>query len=324
MMFLVTFSMLFLVSAGYAMIQYESGRSNTEVKLSNNETKPTNTETSFKAKAPENNEPINVLLIGVDTDEGEAARTDTIMIAQYDAQNGDAKIASIMRDSYVEIPGYSNNKINASFFFGGPELLRQTIEKNFEMDIHYYAMVNFEGFVEVVDTVAPNGIEIDIKNRMYYRDGSGRTNIDLQPGLQTLDGEEALGYVRFRNDSHNDFGRVGRQQEVLNILKDELLTLSGVTRVPKLIGAVEPFIDTNLNTTRMLSIGRDFLLNPVDDIQTLRIPVENGYSDKSYSHAGAVLELDFEKNRDALQLFFSTKSGALASENKDNEDDKES
>ncbi|WP_017726912.1 LCP family protein, partial [Halalkalibacterium ligniniphilum] len=260
-------------------------------------------ELQFTPDKPENEETLNVLLIGVDTEENEPARTDTIMVAQYSPKDGTAKLASIMRDSYVSIPGYQDNKINAAFFFGGPELLRQTIKENFDLDVHYYAMVNFDGFVSLVDAIAPNGIELDIKNRMYYQ--SSNTYIDFQPGVQTLDGQQALNYVRFRSDSNNDFGRVARQQEMLSLLKDELLSLSGLTRVPRLIGQIEPYIDTNITTGKVISLGRDFLLNPVEEIETLRIPIENGYVDRTYSHAGQVLELDFEKNRQAISAFFN-------------------
>ncbi len=316
--------MLFLSTAAFAVIQFELGKNTATKNIDNNQTDSDEVtddiedETEFNSKEPENNEPINVLLIGVDTADDEPARTDTIMVAQYNPKTGDAKLASIMRDTYVEIPGYRDNKINASFFLGGPDLLRQTLEHNFGLDLHYYAMVNFDGFIEVVDTIAPNGVEVDVENRMYY--SVGNTVIDFQPGLQTFDGHDALNYVRFRSDRNNDFGRVERQQEMLSILKDELLTLSGITRVPRLVGSLEPYINTNLRTTRILSLGRDFLLNPVDDIDTLRIPVQNGYTDKHYSHAGAVLELDFEKNREAITSFFSESSATLAKDSTEDEE----
>ncbi|MEC2071472.1 LCP family protein [Alkalihalophilus marmarensis] len=322
--FLLLFSLLFISTAAFAVFQYELGKNNAQQNLTeaNDSDEMLEDETEvheFQSKEPENNEPINVLLIGVDTAEDEPARTDTIMVAQYDPKNGDAKLASIMRDTYVEIPGYRDNKINASFFLGGPDLLRETIEHNFGLDLHYYAMVNFDGFVEVVDTIAPKGIEVDVEDRMYYQSGS--TVIDFEPGTQVLDGQQALNYVRFRSDANNDFGRVERQQEMLTLLKDELLTVSGLTRVPRLIGSVEPYLDTNIKTTRMLSLGRDFILNPVDDVQTLRIPVKDGYSDQHYSHAGAVLELDFEKNKEAIHSFFSNESKGFANDSTSEDDE---
>lgn len=301
---LMVFSLFLIVSVAYGAFQYESARQGSINSLDGGADAKPSEETEFNADESEKGEPINVLLVGIDTDEGEPARTDTIMIAQYNPKEGAVKIASIMRDSYVSIPGYRDNKINTSFFLGGPELLRKTIKENFDIDLHYYAMVNFDGFVRVVDIVAPNGVEVDIERRMYYQDNYAGMTIDFQPGPQTLDGEQALKYVRFRNDGNNDFGRVQRQQEMLSLLKDELLSLRGITRLPSLVGSLEPYVDTNLTTGKVLNYGKDFLLNPVTSVNTLTIPVEDGYTDKRYSHAGAVLELDFDKNKKELHDFF--------------------
>ncbi|NEU29684.1 LCP family protein [bacterium LRH843] len=301
------FSLLFLVTAVYAMMQFEAGRKDPNKLISDEFVEqPAETEDKIvEVKEPENDEPINVLVVGVDTSESLPARTDTIMIAQYDAKNGTARLASIMRDTYVEIPGRSNNKINAAFAFGGADLLRQTIETNFDLDIHYYAMVNFDGFVEVVDTIAPNGLEVDIEQRMYYKDSAGGLAINFQPGLQKLNGKQTLNYVRFRNDNQNDFGRVKRQQEVLSILKEELLTFSGLTKVPRLIGAIQPHLETNIPVSRMFSLGRDLVLHPIDIFETMRIPLDDSYENKYYSHAGSVLKMNTDKNVQALKDFFS-------------------
>lgn len=308
---IVIFAILFLSAVTYSLLQYESGKKDAENKIVSNEMdesakKDTNStdDEKVEVKKPENDEPIHVLLIGVDSEKNEPARTDTIMIAQYDPKAGKAKLASIMRDTYVEIPGYANNKINAAFAFGGAELLRQTIEQNFNLNIHYYALVNFDGFVNIVDTIAPDGLEVDIDHRMYYQDPTSSLTIDFQPGRQKLNGEKTLHFVRYRSDNENDFGRVKRQQEVVTLLKDELLTLSGLTRVPRLIGAVEPHLETNIRLPQLFSLGRDFVLNPVNQLQTLRIPIDDGYVNEYYSHAGAVLEIDLEKNVEALNSFF--------------------
>ncbi|MCD8510202.1 MAG: LCP family protein [Bacillus sp. (in: Bacteria)] len=245
---------------------------------------------------------INVLLVGLDDDE-DIARTDTIMIGQYRPDEGKVKLLSLMRDMYVEIPGYRNNKINASFAFGGLELLRKTIKENFDIEVHYYAQVNFDSFERIVDTLAPEGIDVEVERRMYYQSGS--LTIDFQPGIQTMDGKEALKYARFRNDHENDFGRVRRQQQLLSVLKDEMLSLSGVRRIPQLLGSIDPYIQTNISTQKMMSYSRDLFLSSVDEIETLTIPVDGGFTDETYSHAGAVLVLDWEKNREALHEFLS-------------------
>ncbi len=245
---------------------------------------------------------INVLLVGLD-DEEDYARTDTIMLAQYHPSEGEARLVSFMRDMYVTIPGHGDNKINASYSLGGLELLRQTIDENFGIDIHYFAQVDFDGFTRVIDTLAPEGIEVDVESRMYYENNSGSMVIDFYPGLQIMDGEDALKYVRFRSDHENDFGRVRRQQQMMTILKEELMSLSGVRRIPQVLGSIEPYIQTNVSTQKMLSYGRDFFLNSVDEIETMTLPVEGSFYDEYYPHAGAVLEINKEQNRQELHQF---------------------
>ncbi|TDQ42121.1 LCP family protein [Aureibacillus halotolerans] len=251
-------------------------------------------------------EKINVLLLGIDTAEAESSRTDTIMVAQYDPENGTAKLASIMRDTYVNIPGHGYNKINAAYVFGGIELLRQTIQQNFGIDVGYYSIVNFNGFTDVVDSLAKNGIEIDVEKRMHYVDNAGGLYIDLQPGMQTLNGEQLLHYARFRHDSEGDFGRVRRQQQVIQAVKDELLSVNGLLKLPELIGTIEGYTKTNMNQGDIFGYVKEFLQNPVEDIQTLQIPVENSYWNERHPGIGAVLEMDEQQNRQTVQHFFSS------------------
>ncbi|PLR84680.1 transcriptional regulator [Bacillus canaveralius] len=240
----------------------------------------------------------NTLLIGSDTRGEKGARSDTIMIAHYHKDKGIYKITSIMRDSYVEIPGHGKNKINAAFAFGGPELLRQTIKDNFGLDIQYYSIVDFEGFVQLIDEAFPDGVEVDVEKHM-----SDYIGVTLEPGVQQLDGEHLLGYVRFRNDTMGDFTRVERQQKVVKNVAGQLTSLETVPKLPKLIGVVTPFINTNLNTATMLFMGKDFLTAGNKNIESLTIPVEGGFKEQRVSGIGDILAPDLEKNRAALDEF---------------------
>ncbi|MDQ0298815.1 LCP family protein required for cell wall assembly [Salibacterium salarium] len=281
-------------------------------------------ETNNTSNDNSNDEALTFLLVGVDNEEESGAeRTDTIMVANLNPKTGNVRLASIMRDSYVEIPGYENNKINASFAYGGIELLKETIETNFNINVDYHATINFDGFVEVVDTVAPDGVEVNIDERMQYQDNSGNVNIDFQPGEQLLDGEEALEYVRFRGNGNNDFGRVERQQEMLNLLKDELLSVSSVTKVPQLINAVRPNLETDVSTSKMLGLGKDILLNQINNIDTLRVPIEDSYTNERYSHAGAVLEMDKETNSQELKDFLNGATNSDKQTAANNEEEKD-
>lgn len=247
---------------------------------------------------------VNILIVGVDSRDNERARSDAIMIAQYNPKNKHAKLVSIMRDSYVEIPNYKKqfHKINTAYYLGGPELLRKTIKKNFSIDVEHFVAIDFKGFIKIVDLVAPDGIEVNVKEAII-KDMA----LNLQPGLQRLHGKELLSYARFRHDGESDFGRVKRQQEVLTSLKEEFVnrlgTVDGVFKLPTVGEEVLNYIDTDMSMKSLLSLGGSVLLNKVEHIETMRIPLNSAYRNSKSSHAGSILELDFLKNKEALKEF---------------------
>ncbi|MGE7923804.1 LCP family protein [Viridibacillus arvi] len=243
---------------------------------------------------------INVLLIGSDSRGEKGARSDALLIAHYNQKTNKVKTVSIMRDTYVDIPDYGKQKINAAFAFGGPELVRKTIKKNFDIDVNYYAVVDFEGFPKIIDLIAPDGIKVDIPYKMEY--GIGMT---LNPGKQTLHGDQLLGYVRFRHDRLSDFGRVERQQEVLSKVKEEAISIQSLVNLPKILGVADPYIDTNVDNKTILTIGKGLLVGKSKGMDTLRIPIANSFENKNVD-VGAVLDINLEKNKQALEEFLSS------------------
>jgi polyisoprenyl-teichoic acid--peptidoglycan teichoic acid transferase len=251
---------------------------------------------------------VNILLLGVDSRGEEKSRTDTMMLAQIDPKTNETKLVSFMRDIYAEIPGYKNYKLNTAFYLGGPELLRKTIKQNFDLDIQYFMIVDFKGFEQSVDILAPKGIEMDVEKAM-----SENIGVSLQPGVQNLNGKELLGYARFRHDNYGDFGRVERQQKVIAALKDEALSIGGVTKLPKMAGSIQPYIQTNMSKLDQISIAKDILLSNSSDMDKLTLPVDGSFTNGSYSGVGSVLEIDFEENIQALKEFLSGKNSHEAS-----------
>ncbi|WNF24702.1 LCP family protein [Mesobacillus jeotgali] len=243
-------------------------------------------------------EEVNILLLGSDSRGEESARTDSIMVAHYNPQTHKVKLISLMRDMYVNIPGHGQQKLNAAYSFGGSELLRETIKLNLGLDIHHYAIVDFKGFVKAVDLLVPDGIEVDIPYEMS--DGIGMT---LEKGTQQLHGEELLGYVRFRQDRLSDFGRVQRQQEVVSKLKKEAVSLNSVTKLPELLDLLSTYVETNIDTPTLLTIGKDILTNETGEIQTIRIPEDGSFENETYEGVGEVLEVDLDINKEALNEF---------------------
>lgn len=246
----------------------------------------------------------NFLLIGVDSRGEKDSRSDAIMLARYEPSGEAIKLVSLMRDSYVKIPDYDKtySKLNHAYYIGGADLLKETIEQNFEIKIDHTAVIDFNGFVEVLDTLAPDGLEVEVTEAMI-----DDMNLNLASGKQKLHGEELLAYVRFRHDDQSDFGRVDRQREVLELIKNEmkssLTSVEGIARSPEMIKKVMNDIDTDLQVDEVLALATAFILNPVTEVESMRIPVENSFTDKMSNHAGAVLQLDFAENISALKEF---------------------
>ncbi len=239
-----------------------------------------------------------ILLLGADREVDGAQRTDVIMLAQYDYMNKDMKLVSMMRDIYVDIPGFQSYKINAVYSLGGVELLRRTIKENFGIEVEEYAVVDYKAFESVVDVVNKNGVMVDVE-----KDMSEKIDVELKKGEQRLNGQELLEYARFRQDKEGDFGRVRRQQQVISALKDEVLTIGGVLKLPKIAGTGMGHVNTSMTDGEMYRMMASFLLRSDKEIDTLTVPVEGTYQFMDTSHAGNVIDLDFGANSQYMHEF---------------------
>lgn len=196
---------------------------------------------------------ITILAVGADKRPNDVGRSDTILLAFLDTKNKKVQVLSVPRDTYVTIPrSGERTKINHSYAYGGIPLLEETLESYMDIAIDYYVAVDFNGFVELVDAIG--GVELEVEKRMY----TPWENIDLQPGLQTLNGKDALGYVRYRGDKLGDIGRIGRQQHFLKELAEELMSLSSVWKIPKFVDIFTENVDTNLTAGEILSLYNTF------------------------------------------------------------------
>lgn len=193
---------------------------------------------------------MNILLLGVDQREKEHARADTIMVAFVDLKAPQVKILSVPRDTYVAIPGHGSTKINHAHAYGGAELVRETAEDLLGVPIDRYLELNFVSFKEIIDTLG--GIQIDVEKRMDYPP----EDINLKPGLQVLNGYDALGYVRYRGDAMADISRIGRQQKFLLAVVDQALKPENILKIPAVVEKVSGNLHTNLTPQEMLAMGQ--------------------------------------------------------------------
>lgn len=206
---------------------------------------------------------VSVLFIGVDNSEKRdyelGSRSDALMLATFNKKKSTVKLLSIPRDSYAYVPeiGYST-KINHAHFYGGPKATIETVEEFLHVPVDYYVRLNFEAFVETVDSL--NGIQYDVPFEMYEQDSADNENaIHLMSGLQTLTGEEALALARSRKYD-DDFQRNERQQQILKNIADKATSVSTIFKLGNLIDAVGSNMKTNMQFDDMksfLSYGMD-------------------------------------------------------------------
>ena len=274
----------------YTFTQYSSG-----YKLADTEQKEP---MEFKGDQLKKGNRENILVLGVDSRGEDQARTDTMMIFSWDKENNDVKVISFMRDIYADIPKHESYKLNTAFYLGKVQLLKDTMQGMFDLPIHHYALIDFSSFESLVDIIAPDGVPVNVE-----KDMSEKIGVTLTKGQQKLNGQELLGYARFRSDAEGDFGRVGRQQLVMEILKDELLSIENVPNLPKFIGATEGYIQTDYTRSDKTKRVLDAVVSGKLEMEKMTIPVEGTYSFKNYSHAGSVIVLDKEMNKTAITEF---------------------
>ena len=208
------------------------------------------------------NSRINVLLLGIDDGDSDAAadepkRTDAILVASFDPVHNEVALLSIPRDTQVVLPGHSSfDKVNAAYAYGGVMMAQQTIANLLRIPVHYYVLLNWQGFIDVIDIIG--GIEYYVEDDMNYEDPYAGLEIHIKQGYQHLDGKKAGQYIRFRNDELGDIGRVQRQQRFLKALASELFSIGNVVKVPSLINSIEQHVETDMDFLTMVKTANSF------------------------------------------------------------------
>ena len=249
-------------------------------------------------EAPDQND-LNILIIGTDSRGEDRGRSDSLMVAHYDQKRKQPKLISIMRDSYVDIPGYGKDKINAAYSYGGIELVRKTLKENFDLPIEYYVTINFDHFKEAIHNLFPKGVTIDAEKDLDL------DQVFIKAGKQKMDGNTLLQYSRFREDEEGDFGRIRRQQQVLSAISQQVTNVTSLSKLPKTTGKLLGYVDTNLSESTILSVGKDFALGDTKKIETLAVPIDKTWEFNNDTPSGSVLELDTEANAKAIQTFLT-------------------
>lgn len=265
----------------------------------------------------------NILILGSDkriSENSSDARTDTIMVANTGSKDGKIKLVSFMRDTLVNIKGVSENgqfdqKLNVSFNIGeqnnhqGAELVRQTLKRNYDIDIKYYMMVDFETFAEAIDTLFPSGVLIDaqfatvdgkevssvkVPDDLRMKDGIV-PNQKISIGKQKMDGRTLLNYARFRKDDEGDYGRTKRQQQVLQAILSQVKDPTKLFSGSAAIGKIYALTSTNLSYPVLAKDGLKALISGNKGVEQITIPENGDWIDDYDMYGGLGISVDFGK-----------------------------
>lgn len=258
----------------------------------------------------------NILLVGTDGEYVEKGnRSDSVMLVTIDSKNKDIKLSSIARDTYVDIPGYSTEKLTHAYAYEGIDLLKEVFKENFDLDIDKYIAVNFVSFMEIIDEIG--GVVVDVPesglksiNSMidscynYYsdKDSVGEKEYLTEAGTQRLNGYQALAFSRIRY-TDSAFHREARHREVAESAYKEFAQ-KGVDTYKRCADIVLNNTKTNISPMEMMNLAYTVLKINDKDIEQFQFPLEEHRKGHIISkQKGWVLEWDKEPNLEAWHKF---------------------
>lgn len=275
---------------------------------------------------------VNILIMGTDGRIGQNSaetRTDTIMVLNVSGSDKKIKLVSFMRDNLVYIDGYSqivngkkqtDNKLNVAYELGeqegqkGAEMVRKVLKDNFDLDIKYYALVDFQAFATAIDTLFPDGVTIDAKfstlngqplTEATVGDDLHATATEsptqtIKVGKQQMNGSTLLNYARFRDDDEGDYGRTKRQQQVMSAVLEQIKDPTKLFTGSEALGKVFGMTSTNLPYTFLLTNGLSVIEGAQNGIERLTVPELGDWVDAYDVYGGQGLLVDQNKYRTKL------------------------
>lgn len=262
-------------------------------------------------QAKESSDVINILICGEEAIHDDRGRTDSIMIATINQKDNNLRLTSIMRDTYVKIPGFQDNKINAAYHNGGMKTLVATIKENFGVQVDGYVLVNFGSFQKIIDAIG--GIDIELSeeeveylNRTNYI--SNRANRTLSVGKNHMNGNQALGYARVRYVSkdgvYGDFARTLRHRTVMNAIYEKMMkksTLDLVAMIPDIL----PLLTTNIKQSQIVNyLAAGVAVREKNNkLKTLNVPIDGCYKITRVRTMSVILASPMDRNVEKMHQF---------------------
>ena len=245
----------------------------------------------------------NVLVIGTDVDDNDkdTGRSDVMILLSYNPNIGKAYMVSFMRDIWIDIPNHGLNRLNSAHAFGGPDMLIDTVNENFSLNIESYVLIDFNGLMSIVDTIG--GIETLLtKEEVRYINRIAGTEENILPeedGTYLLEGSQALTHCRNRSIGNADFDRTRRQREVMVAFYNSIKRNSSAKVLWKLLISSLKHFGTNMKLKDIIDLGMAVISDDKLEIEQLQIPLDNTWSYAS-KNGRSVLEIDLDTNREEL------------------------
>lgn len=253
----------------------------------------------------------NVLLLGEEAigSGNSRGRTDVMMIATINTREKSVKLTSLMRDSFVQIPGYQDNKLNGAYARGGVNLIYETIAKNYDLRMDGCVLVNFENFEKIIDTIGGVEVTLTDEEAKYLNWANYISNPQYRnvvPGVQTMNGNQAVGYSRIRyrkaiTGNTDDYGRTDRHRLIMNAIFSKYKDLNNMDLL-KVMAQMLPMITTDISASEFEFLITKFLETGARNMEQLRLPIDGAYENRSVRNMD-VLILDFEENIEQLHEF---------------------
>ena len=198
---------------------------------------------------------VNILAFGVD-ETHYVKRSDTIVVFHLDSDQKRIGVLSIPRDTRVNIPNVGVSKINHAYAKGGTLLLKQSVSDFLSIPIDHSIKINLQGLSKIVDSLG--GVQVTVQKDLYYQDQAAGLMIDLKKGKQTLKGNEAMQYLRFRHDSEGDIGRIKRQQNFMQAVASKITHSGKFVELPMTVRRVSQLIETDLSAGQLINLAVQF------------------------------------------------------------------
>ena len=250
---------------------------------------------------------VNILVMGDDTRGNDGGgRSDVMMIVSYNQRLHTIRTVSVLRDTWIYIPGRDVwNRVNAAYRFGGIGLAINTINANFGLDIQYYMLTDFDSMVKIVDALGGLDMLLTDAEISYYngRLPEGGKIVMGAGGICHLNGEQVLMHSRNRTIGNGDWSRTERQRAVMSALYARAKQERSVASLTSLIYSLTDYVDTNMTPWQMISIGTGIVFGSGGAPIKGTIPCEGSWS-YAYEGAMAVIHIDVDKNKEWIHQFF--------------------